>query len=300
MLLQAQIQLLEAWAENRKLNEKVSDLVCENNIHHLEKRMLGAIPWNCEVSSTLDHMQTTENAKHVEEVTMSENHKDQDIVIMDRYIAPPHTNFTVQKEAEIDFKNKAWISKMLEATQKLVKKYAIPCHLRDEVEAKQKNKRPPIVPKAFTSLWRNLLSFVNLPKSVPVPDSTPSIDWSQVKFKPSLPNPADFPVHSVSMDPKFYMDTVFNAGTCVQTTEKAKFYGLNPFGVKLGYKTSMGIVAVPTVPVGGYVFSLEDKKWVIFAAVTRGTASPSARGRAGGGTRGKRGGERRKKLHYHM
>ena len=217
------LTIMQMEVENKKLKEKVSSLIYKENVYHLEKQMLGLTPCNCELSSTVGHVQATENAKHVEEVAMSENQKDRDIVITDRYIAQPHTNFTVQKEAEIDFKNKAWISKMLEATQKLVKKYAIPCHLRDEVEAKQKNKRPPIVPKAFTSLWRNLLSFVNLPKSVPVPDSTPSIDWSQVKFKPSLPLPVDFPVHSVSMDPKFYMDTVFNAGSsCRQDAEFLK------------------------------------------------------------------------------
>ena len=68
-----------------------------------------------------------------------------------------------------------------------------------------------------------------------------------------------------------------------------------PFGSLPGYKTNLGVVAVPTIPVGGYVYCPDAKKWVIFAEPP---TSPSAgRGtRRGGGTpltRRRKGQERR-------
>ena len=137
------VTIMQLEVENKKLRKKVSSLIYEDNIHHLEKQMLGLTPCNCKLSSTVGHVQATENAKHVEEVAMSENQKDRDIVITDRYIAPPPSNFNVQKDeemSEIDLKNKAWITMMSEAIQNIAKKYAIPSHLRDEVEDKKKMK----------------------------------------------------------------------------------------------------------------------------------------------------------------
>ena len=70
-----------------------------------------------------------------------------------------------------------------------------------------------------------------------------------------------------------------------------------PFGQMWGYETNLGVVPVPTMAIGGYVFNVDLGKWVIFAS-SRSSASLSRRGRVGGGPGdGGRGG-RRKKPHY--
>ena len=39
----------------------------------------------------------------------------------------------------------------------------------------------------------------------------------------------------------------------------------SPFGTLPGYETNLGVAAVPTVPISGYVYSTEMKKWVLHA-----------------------------------
>ena len=93
-------------------------------------------------------------------------------------------------------------------------------------------------------------------------------------FKPALPNPELCVVHSCSQDPEFYQD-----GEDLPCLFKRWTY---PFGTLPGYKTSLGVVAVPTTPVGGYVYCPDAKKWVLYAELH---FSPSAgRGTRRGGT----------------
>ena len=148
------------------------------NVHHVEKQMFGTnVEKKVPITTSEDHAQPTDKETA-------------------RYNSPPKTNFIMQQAKHmenIDSKDKVWISKMLEVTQNLSMKYAIPSHLRDVVEAKKKNKRPLVVPKVFASIWRN----PDLLKSAPfiqAKDPTPVIDWIQVKFKPVLPKPELFPV----------------------------------------------------------------------------------------------------------
>merc|ERR1719154_1071308 len=184
---------------------------------------------------------------------------------------------------------------MLEAIQNNAKKYAIPSHLRDEVEDKKKmkKKRPSIVPKVFGSIWKHPDLLKSVP-SVQVPDPTPMIDWSQVKFKPVLPKPEPFPVQSASQDPVIYNGDENNYS---RTTDARFHVSKIPFGQMWGYETNLGIVPVPTTAIGGYVFNPDQSKWVIFAS-SRSSAFPSRRGRVGGGQGDRGRGERRKKLHY--
>ena len=49
-----------------------------------------------------------------------------------------------------------------------------------------------------------------------------------------------------------------------------------------GYKTSLGVVAMSTTPVGGYVYCLVIKRWVL-------DAKPRSSFSASGGTRRKKG-----------
>ena len=37
-----------------------------------------------------------------------------------------------------------------------------------------------------------------------------------------------------------------------------------PFGSLPGYQTNLGVVAVPTIPMGGYVYCPVAKKWFLF------------------------------------
>ena len=66
------------------------------------------------------------------------------------------------------------ISKMVEVTKRLVKKYAIPVHLRTEASTRRKGRRPAIVPKTFGAIWKLLIA---LPKQIFVPDPKPVVNW---------------------------------------------------------------------------------------------------------------------------
>ena len=141
-------------------------------------------------------------------------------------------------------------------------------------------KRPSVVPKVLASIWKNydLLSFTSF---IQVPDPTPSIDWTQVKLKPSLPNPAHFPIHSASQDPNLYLER-----EGYYSTSKAEFdVSEAPFGTIPGYKTTKGVVPVPDQPVGGYIYCLETNGWLIHA-----TTGPTSRVGWGTGRRGRPGG----------
>ena len=96
---------------------------------------------------------------------------------------------------------------------------------------------------------------------VSVPSSRPMVDWGSIRFKPALPSPEKFPVHGVSQDPCMYTLT-----TCrVTNTTHSKWTSMIPFGTLPGYMTSQGVVAVPSQPVQGYLYSVELDKWVIAA-----------------------------------
>ena len=298
--------IMQLESTNKKLKEKVASLIYVDNLHHIEKQMFGSTTGYCELSTTVGAMQSHQSTnvdKKDPPITTREDHAQPADKEITRYISPPKSNFTMQKTKQmknIDSKDKDWISTMLEVTQNLSKKYAIPSHLRYVVEAKKNNKRPSIVPKAFGSIWRNP-NLLKSPPLVQTSDPTPVIDWTQVKFKPVIPKPELFPVQSASQDPLLYNRGEKNH---YGVTADAMFdISKTPFGQMWGYLTNLGIVAVPTVPVGGFVFSIEQRKWMIFATARRETASPyAARRTLGGGTpgtRGRRGGERRKKPHYY-
>jgi len=90
----------------------------------------------------------------------------------------------------------------------------------------------------------------------------PTVDWSMVRWKPALPNPVQCPILGASQDPDFYMEKqcVWSSGTYTPfTTTK------NPFGSLPGYHTNRGVVAVPTTPVSGWLYSTEVGNWVLHA-----------------------------------
>ena len=81
----------------------------------------------------------------------------------------------------------------------------------------------------------------------------PKVDFSKVKphLHQKLPKPSTCPVYGCSQDPKFYTERIQALG------HKPKFNAPNgtPFGSIPGFKTNMGIVPVPQVPIGGYIFA---------------------------------------------
>ena len=125
----------------------------------------------------------------------------------------------------------------------------------------------PIIPKEFSTIFHVLAA--PEPDAVIVPDPFPHVRWSDVRFKPALPNPEQCLVHSCSPDAEFY---VRDFG-----------YLASPFGTLPGYKTSLGVVAVPTTPVGGYVYCPDAKTWVIFAEPYSSPASVGRGTKRGGG-----------------
>ena len=90
----------------------------------------------------------------------------------------------------------------------------------------------------------------------------PNVDWTAIRFKPPLPNPTLCPILGASQDPDFYMEKqrVWTSGTYNLFTYKP-----HPFGSLPGYFTSRGVVTVPKAPVGGWVYSAEMAKWVLYA-----------------------------------
>ena len=84
---------------------------------------------------------------------------------------------------------------------------------------------------------------------------TPAVDFARIcpHLYRNLPKPDPFPVHGCSQNPEFYSD-------CTETTaygrgKIAKFETENPFGSTPGFLTNLGIIAVPTIPIGGFIYN---------------------------------------------
>jgi len=177
-------------------------------------------------------------------------------------------------------KDKTFINRMVKTLAKLEAKYQVPEHKRKKRLFSRKQRTNPIVPKELASIYHALAA--PEPEAVAVLDPFPHVRWNDVKFKPALPNPEPCPVHSCSPDPAFYVEDsspLYNGTRNFGSL--ARQYG-GSFGTLPGYKTNLGVVAVPTTPVGGYVYCPDVKKWVLYAEPS---SSPSAgRGTRRGGT----------------
>jgi len=183
-------------------------------------------------------------------------------------------------EIKMKSKDKIFISRMVKTLTKLETKYKTPEHKRKKRLFSRKQRTNPIIPKELASIYHVLAA--PEPDAVTAPDPFPHVRWFDVRFKPALPDPERCPVHSCSPDPAFYVEKgsplyngTYNFGSL------ARQYGQS-FGTLPGYKTNLGVVAIPTTPVGGYVYCQDAKKWVLYAEPY---SSPSAgRGTRRGGT----------------
>ena len=162
--------IMQLESTNSKFKEKVVRLIYVDNVHHLEKQMFGATSCNCEFSTTVGLMQSnlsTNVDKQDPPITTREDHDQPADQETARYISPPKTNFNMQQAKQmqnIDSKDKVWISKMLEVTQNLSTKYAIPSHL---VEDKKKKNRPSLVPQVFGWWCQRLPACTTTPATLP-------------------------------------------------------------------------------------------------------------------------------------
>jgi len=163
-------------------------------------------------------------------------------------------NSTKDKKAS---KDKAHISRMVQCLTKLEKKYQTPPNKRKERIFRRKTKSRSIVPKEFSSIYHSLAAPESKVKSAEL--NPPRVDWPNVRFKPPLPNPVECTVYGCSVNPKTYQ----NDGS---TPWSAAFYRTNPFGTLLGYRTTEGVIAVPKIPIGGYVYCTEVRQWILAAS----------------------------------
>ena len=190
-------------------------------------------------------------------------------------------------------KDQTFINRMVKALTKLETKYKTPEHKRKKRLFTRKQRTCPIVPNEFSSIFHVLAA--PEPEPITVSEPFPHVRWNEVRFKPSLPNPEPCSVYSCSQDPDFYRDAEESLVSArpknpydwsvdvTRTSNKnlAKFKQDHPFGILPGYKTSLGVVSVPTTPVGGYVYCPDARRWVIHATLSagRGTNLPPRRRR---------------------
>ena len=87
---------------------------------------------------------------------------------------------------------------------------------------------------------------------------TPAVDFSKIRphLYRNLPKPEPFPVHGCSVAltiQNFTQSTRSNA--LMGGGKTTKFEVRNPFGTIPGFLTNLGIVPVPAIPTGGYIYS---------------------------------------------
>ena len=185
-------------------------------------------------------------------------------------------------------KDETFINRMVKTLTKLEAKYKIPDHKRKKRLFTRKSKPSSIVPKELATIY-NVLAAPE-PEAVTVPKPFPNVRWRDVRFKPALPKPESCAVSSCSQDPGFYQDKVeYRNGSVIPTCRDSDYVRLArhnglPFGALPGYKTNRGVVAVPTTPVGGYVYCPDANRWVIFAEPCSSPASVGRGTRRGGAT----------------
>ena len=137
---------------------------------------------------------------------------------------------------------------------------------------KRKTKTNHIIPNPFRIMFHILAA--PSPDPITVPEPYQVVDWVNMRFKPTLPNPVDCPVLSISKDPEVYhkQKGLYNL------IDPSKFSSGEPFGTFPGYRKTQG---VPANPVQGYIFCPTLRKWIIHASHNPGGRRPAGRGYQG-------------------
>jgi len=183
------------------------------------------------------------------------------------------------------------ISKLGKTVDKLAKKYSVPEEKRKPRNYARKVKPSHIVPKIFLSLYNHIANSDPEPSNSSLTLFKPWVDWSKVDMikGKNLPKPELYPVHSAPADPNFYnsewykqkLGTRVSDGTSDSLPCKATYkrlsdgtYGLTHctciqcqhlFGSLPGVMTNHGILPMDPAPIHGHVFSVELKRWVVYA-----------------------------------
>ena len=104
----------------------------------------------------------------------------------------------------------------------------------------------------------------------------PKVDWSKVNSytKKNLPKAECFPILGCPHHPDYYPDAPNPEGRIAicRGTKDCRLPGCShetpirdrPFGSLPGFLTNLGIVAMPSKPVGGYIYT-EEEGWVLYA-----------------------------------
>ena len=263
--------------EIKNLKRRISELTYENNRYHLTLS-------NCTfcVSDDANTSDTSIRASTPESCPLPSSDPDP---ASSASTIPALMSLTTEDRRQVEantvvkFKDRNFISRMVRTLTKLETKYQIPEHKRKKRLFSRKSKPGSIVPKELATIYNALAA----PEpDVIVPDPFPQVRWNDVRFKPGLPNPEPCPIQSCSPDPVFYVDRDSPSFRCNFNFAYVASQNGRPFGALPGYATSLGVVAVPTTPVGGYVYCPDAKKWVLYAEPH---SAPSAgRGTRTGGT----------------
>ena len=189
------------------------------------------------------------------------------------------SSHNVELDAEMD-KQRKEIADMVENVETHATKYSVKNarykskQVSNDFNPRKRMKKPSIVPKVFSTMWRLLLApdERSPAKSLPSQPTYPIVDWQALarptfRDKVGLPDPVCLPIHSCSQDPSFYQPSL--DGGLSRTVEPA-FEGKHPFGWITGYMTSMGPVQKPSTPINGYILG-EDDQWTIAAYPPGGT-----------------------------
>ena len=149
--------------------------------------------------------------------------------------------------------------------------YLAPNSTYDSKKAKKrrmKKMKSRICPK-LRSIWTNAITIITPVQrsSTTTSPTYPKVDWSSVnkRFLSNLPTPAPQPILGCSQDQKFYEKKVFWEAGGTSQTIPAAFFTTNPFGSLPGFRTNMGVIAVPEDNIfHGYTW-VEKDGWILNA-----------------------------------
>jgi hypothetical protein len=208
----------------------------------------------------------------------------------------PVTRLCAQVYTKKPVKQDNFISTMCEKVDEFARVYS-PHKEKARTNQKRKKKRPSIVPRVFTAIWSNLFH-LGPPtlRLIFVPEPYPVVDWNGLarpnwKDRIGLPSPAYLPLHACSQNPNHYLASKEKDCLGHPRHVPPAFGGKAPFGEILGYRTSLGPVMMPTIPVSGHTYDAEENTCTISASPPP-SSSPARgghRGRSSGWPPGRRG-----------
>ena len=250
----------DSLSEVVRLKKMVADLIYENNRYHLALSYCHCFALDDAIIDTSESMEVSIRAS----TPLPCNLPSSDSAISSSTASGLVVSADNSKPpVVVDKKDEAFVDKMLKVLSKLETKYLTPTHKRKKRLFTRKSKISHIVPQEFLAIYHNVAA--PDPESVPVPEPYPRVKWNLVKFKPVLPNPEPCPIYSCSPDPTFYVDRDSPSFQCNYNFDYLASQNGKPFGALPGFKTNLGVVRVPSTPVGGYVYCPDVKKWVIHA-----------------------------------